>query len=181
MGSRQRVSSLVLSLLFSHHPLLLLLLLITATCPTFAALSSSNFPSVSAGAYEDKAKMDSLILLCNYRGESCGIRIFHNNSYAQLVNKLIVRWSGLKAGEVGLSYSLETDRFCMLRNDDDLDVMFELVSSSGLNRVKVSVFDAGSTSGGGGGSNSGCGGAGGDQQLAILQSSLSHPLYALLM
>ncbi|KAG5553484.1 hypothetical protein RHGRI_011382 [Rhododendron griersonianum] len=114
-------------------------------------------------------QMDSLILLCNYRGESCGIRIFHNNSYAQLVNKLIVRWSGLKAGEVGLSYSLETDRFCMLRNDDDLDVMFELVSSSGLNRVKVSVFDAGSTSGGGGGSNSGCGGAGGDQQLAILR------------
>ncbi|KAG5560116.1 hypothetical protein RHGRI_003415 [Rhododendron griersonianum] len=57
----------------------------------------------------------------------------------------------------------------MLRNDDDLDVMFELVSSSGLNRVKVSVFDAGSTSGGGGGSNSGCGGAGGDQQLAILR------------
>ncbi|KAF7140537.1 hypothetical protein RHSIM_Rhsim01G0036700 [Rhododendron simsii] len=30
----------------------------------------------------------------------------------------------------------------MLLNDDDLDVMFELVSSSGLNRVKVSVFDA---------------------------------------
>ncbi|KAI8567854.1 hypothetical protein RHMOL_Rhmol02G0154000 [Rhododendron molle] len=125
--------------------------------------------------------MDSLILLCNYRGETCGIRIFHNNSYAQLVDKLIVRWSGLKAGEVGLSYSLETDRFCMLWNDDDLDVMFELVSSSGLNRVKVSVFDAGSTSGGGGGggsnsgggggggSNSGCGGGGGDQQLAILR------------
>ncbi|KAF7129224.1 hypothetical protein RHSIM_Rhsim10G0070300 [Rhododendron simsii] len=52
-------------------------------------------------------------------------------------------WNGLKSGEVGLSYSLESDRFCMLLNDDDLDVMFELVSSSGLNRVKVSVFDAG--------------------------------------
>ncbi|KAI8538322.1 hypothetical protein RHMOL_Rhmol09G0093600 [Rhododendron molle] len=124
--------------------------------------------------------MDSLILLCKYRGESCGIRIFQNNSFAQLVNKLIVRWSGLKAGEVELSYSLETDRFCMLQNDDDLDVMFELVSSSGLNRVKILVFDAGSTSGGGGGSNSGCGcggggsnsgcgGAGGDQQLATLR------------
>ncbi|KAI8523525.1 hypothetical protein RHMOL_Rhmol13G0081000 [Rhododendron molle] len=56
-SSRRRVSSPVVSLLFSHHPLLLLLLLITATCPTVAALSSSNFPSVSAGASEDKGKV----------------------------------------------------------------------------------------------------------------------------
>ncbi|KAF7142607.1 hypothetical protein RHSIM_Rhsim05G0171400 [Rhododendron simsii] len=78
--------------------------------------------------------------------KSCFELVFSGDSCdpeAEAFRRFLVQWNGLKSGEVGLSYSLESDRFCMLLNDDDLDVMFELVSSSGLNRVKVSVFDAG--------------------------------------
>ncbi|KAG5544042.1 hypothetical protein RHGRI_016709 [Rhododendron griersonianum] len=97
--------------------------------------------------------------------------MFHTSTYAQLLNKLVVRWSDLKPGKIGLSYCLESDHFCMLLDDDDLDVMFDLVLSTGSKRVRVSVFDAG-------GSSSGCAkqeiciddvGIRGGQNLAILR------------
>lgn len=88
----------------------------------------------------------SLILLCKYHGETCGIRVFQSSTFGQLMDKLSSRWSCLKSTAVRLCYSFSGDPFCLLQNDDDLEVMLDLVLRSGGHQVHVSVLDGGSSS-----------------------------------
>ncbi|KAH7833222.1 hypothetical protein Vadar_004199 [Vaccinium darrowii] len=88
----------------------------------------------------------SLILLCKYHGETCGIRVFQSSTFGQLMDKLSSRWSCLKSTAVRLCYSFSGDPFCLLENDDDLEVMLDLVLRSGGHQVHVSLLDGGSSS-----------------------------------
>ena len=49
----------------------------------------------------------------------------------------------MKADSISRSYSLPGHPYCMLENDDDLLVMFSLISPGGINRTDVIVINYG--------------------------------------
>ena len=72
-------------------------------------------------------------------------RLFENSTYSQLVQNLWAKWTYLKVDSISLSDLLLGHSYCMLKNDDDdLLVIFFLVSPKGIDCIDVIMRNYGS-------------------------------------
>ena len=98
----------------------------------------------------------TLFLLCKYNGVTLPIKYFDGLRFKELFNKLHAKWNCFRVGFVLLCYSLPGHPFCVLDNDEHLDVMVALAVSCGIDRVEIDIRDIGSMSVADSGSDMSC-------------------------
>ncbi|XP_058217543.1 uncharacterized protein LOC131328640 [Rhododendron vialii] len=84
----------------------------------------------------------SLILFCKYNGLCAGIKLSRSSRIGDFMKILCGKFSELRRHSLQLFYAIRDHPSTMLYNDEDLEVMFAVVDSIGLNCIEVTVVDS---------------------------------------
>ncbi|KAI8567785.1 hypothetical protein RHMOL_Rhmol02G0148900 [Rhododendron molle] len=108
----------------------------------------------------------SLILFCKYNGLCAGVRLSRSLRIGDLMKILCGKFSELRRHSLQLFYAIRDHPITMLYNDEDLEVMFAVADSIGLNCIEVTVVDSRGFDSG----TSGCGGDVGANSSGVFES-----------
>ncbi|XP_058192052.1 uncharacterized protein LOC131309432 [Rhododendron vialii] len=84
----------------------------------------------------------SLILFCKYNGLCAGIKLSRLSRIGDFMKILCGKFSELRRHSLQLFYAIRNHPSTMLYNDEDLEVMFAVADSIGLNCIEVTVVDS---------------------------------------
>ncbi|XP_058216421.1 uncharacterized protein LOC131327330 [Rhododendron vialii] len=84
----------------------------------------------------------SLILFCKYNGLCAGIKLSRSSRIGDFMKILCGKFSELRRHSLQLFYAIRDHPSTMLYNDEDLEVMFAVADSIGLNCIEVTVVDS---------------------------------------
>ncbi|XP_058217035.1 uncharacterized protein LOC131327932 [Rhododendron vialii] len=84
----------------------------------------------------------SLILFCKYNGLCAGIKLSRSSRIGDFMKILCGKFSDLRRHSLQLFYAIRDHPSTMLYNDEDLEVMFAVADSIGLNCIEVTVVDS---------------------------------------
>ncbi|XP_058185727.1 uncharacterized protein LOC131302950 [Rhododendron vialii] len=84
----------------------------------------------------------SLILFCKYNGLCVGIKLSRSSRIGDFMKILCGKFSELRRHSLQLFYAIRDHASTMLYNDEDLEVMFAVADSIGLNYIEVTVVDS---------------------------------------
>ncbi|KAI8551629.1 hypothetical protein RHMOL_Rhmol06G0200800 [Rhododendron molle] len=108
----------------------------------------------------------SLILFCKYNGLCAGIKLSRSLRIGDFMKILRGKFSDLRRHSLQLFYAIRDHPSTMLYNDEDLEVMFAVAYSIGLNCIEVTVVDSRGFDSG----TSGCGGDVGANSSGVFDS-----------